>query len=446
MLFRFRGYSSDPCCLDDQWILLHRLGYHVLCQHAGLSQIPSELINHLYSTAHQQIMVDLSWNSLSVLPCDFLQLTSMISLIVTNNRLESIPTCFSQSAIQTFVVKNNTLRFNQTHLLSSRKLLHLDLSENRLPSLPSTFLIHLRRLRTLVLTGQSHLLESNHDHWIRSIPTRNQLSLVLCDEHLSLSLCLFPDLFQEKKLFALELHSHVNCDCSLVYLPAEKLQFRQCSPKHVPLGQCDQHVSRFDQGQSIGQFRKQNYRRICAPEYERCQQLAWNKQYLANTTRFLSTDASRAFSPSQVQLVSLIGNSSVIEPRTTMGTSIAFTVTSKKDNMSAGAIISLSLLLLLVTVVCLYVILSRHYFKMKHHQKFTDYMIKRRKKRPSSNETTQGIQNLAEEKNFSLSSQSKSLRTKHQHQFEPSVVFLSTGWTTPFSFRWRVWLDFLHCL
>ena len=338
------------------------------CQRAGLEQIPLNLVEFLRTTDHPSLSVDLTGNALVSLPCSFLRIPTIITLILTNNRIQSLPACFSHSSIQTLVLTRNSLRFNRTNLLSSRKLLSLDLSHNELPSLPSTFLSSLPRLRTLIIDGEHHLLEQNNEHWLRAIPTRNQLTVRMCDPHLPLSLCLFHHLFQSHKLLAVEIHSHVYCDCSVVYLPADRIHFQSCS---LEPSQCDERASRFAHGRPLSELATENYRRQCADEFELCQGSPGNGQpWASHEFRLPSSDG---------RISTASANESITTTTTTVATS------PKKENRTAGAIIPFLLLLLIVTIVCLYVILSGQCCRMRASETISNYIIKRRKQSESLN-------------------------------------------------------------
>jgi hypothetical protein len=276
-----------------------------------------------------------------------------------------LPSCFSQSSIENLFLNENSLRFNQTTILSSSKLIHLDLSNNKISSLPRTFFFYLRRLRRLILNGEEDLFALNNDQWIRSLTTRNQLTIIICNEYFHLPLCLFDNLFQTKKLLSIELNRKISCDCSFVYLPIEKIHFHYCQTDQPSEGICHLESSRFERGQSWIHVQNQKYRQICAEEYQNCQ----NRPMKTND-RLTTLDFNLPF----------IKNSSI---STTIGT-ITF---SKKENMTAGAIISFVLVLLIVTIVCLYVILSGHILKKKHRGKITNLISRKKKQQDISNGT-----------------------------------------------------------
>ncbi len=351
-------------------VLIHKMefqvffckGYHVTCQNRKLYEIPLNLTKFLQTTNHQNLIVDLSFNFLSNIPCHFFQISTIITLILTKNQIEYFPSCFSQSSIEYLRINANHLRFNQTTILSSSKLLHLDISSNNISSLPRTFFSQLRRLQRLILNDQQDLFQVNNDQWIRSLTTRNQLTIILCNDNFHLSLCLFDNLFQTKKLFAIELNRNIHCDCSLVYLPRDKIHFHYCHSEQQQ-GICNIQSSRFEQGHSLLHLQEDKYRQICAEEYRICQ----------NENNQLTT---KDYNLSLIETSSI--NQSII-------TSTIITITSsKKDNMTAGAIISFILVLLIVTIVCLYVILSGHLFQIKNRQRTTDLMVRKKKQQDMS--------------------------------------------------------------
>jgi hypothetical protein len=110
-------------------------------------------------------------------------------------------------------------------------------------------------------------------------------------------------------------------------------------------------------------LQEDKYRQICAEEYRICQ----------NENNQLTT---KDYNLSLIETSSI--NQSII-------TSTIITITSsKKDNMTAGAIISFILVLLIVTIVCLYVILSGHLFQIKNRQRTTDLMVRKKKQQDMS--------------------------------------------------------------
>ncbi|CAF3215912.1 unnamed protein product [Rotaria sp. Silwood2] len=352
-------------------------GYHVTCQNAKLYEIPYNLIKFLQTTEHQNLIVDLSSNFLSILPCNFFQISTIITLILTKNYIEYIPWCFSQSSIQILRLNQNQLRFNQTTILSSSKLLYLDISHNKISSLPRTFFNHIRRLRTLILNGEWNLFQLNNDQWIHSLTTRNQLTIIICDENFHLPLCLFNHLFQSNKLLSIELNSNIHCDCSFVYLPLEKIHFHYCQTQQHE-GKCNLQSSHFEHGHSLIDLQNDKYRYICAKEYQLCQNIQLNKNYQLSTNNF-----DLSLSNNHIESISFIKNSSIIV------TTIITTVTStKKENITTGVIIPFVLLLIIVTIVCLYVILSGHFIKMKNREPITDFIIRQKKQQNMSNIAT----------------------------------------------------------
>ncbi len=187
-------------CFSKQKRFFFSEGYHVTCQNAKLYEIPFNLTKFLQTTNHQNLIVDLSSNFLSIIPCHFFQISTIITLILTKNRIEYLLSCFSQSSIENLLLNLNPIQFNQTTILSSSKLLHLDLSSNKISFLPQKFFLNLRKLRRLIIDGEKTLFEFNHDQWIRSLTTRNQLTIIICNENFPLPLCLFDNLFQTNKL------------------------------------------------------------------------------------------------------------------------------------------------------------------------------------------------------------------------------------------------------
>jgi hypothetical protein len=223
----------------------------------------------------------------------------------------------------------------------------------------------------LILNGEYELFQQNNDQWIRSLTTRNQLTIIICDENVHLPLCLFDNLFQSNKLLTIELNTNIYCDCSFVYLPFDKIHFQYCqSHQQQRQGQCHVQSSRFEHGQSLSQLQTKKYRQLCAKEYQTCQNRQLNKN-----------DFDLPLSINQSELKSSIRSSSINE----LITATVVTVTSsKKENITAGAIIPFVLLLLIVTIVCLYVILSGHFFKKKSREKITDLIIRRKKQQDIS--------------------------------------------------------------
>ncbi|UJR31487.1 hypothetical protein I4U23_018976 [Adineta vaga] len=335
-------------------------GYHITCQNAKLSEIPWNLTRFLQTTLHQNLILDLSSNSLSIISCHIFQISTIIKLILTENQIQSIPSCYSQSSIESLYLNKNKLQFNQTTILSSSKLTLLDISDNQISHLPQTFFFQLRRLRTLILNNSNELFQPNQDQWIRSLTTRNQLTLIICDEHFHLPLCLFDNLFQSKKLLTIEVNRNIHCDCSFVYLPLNKIHFQHCQSQ------------RFDDQRTICDIRSlielqnQTYRQLCVKEYQTCQILSWKK----NSQLITTTDHELSRSDQQFKNFSSI--------KELITTTFKTETSSKRDNISSGAIIPFVLVLLLVTIVCLYVILSGHFFKGKKQENINGLINKRK--------------------------------------------------------------------
>ncbi|CAF0974987.1 unnamed protein product [Adineta ricciae] len=351
-------------------------GYHIICRNANLSEIPLTLIRFLQITVHQNLILDLSSNSLSIISCQIFQIPTILRLTLTDNRIQSLPLCFSQSSIEYLKLNKNQLQFNETTILSSSKLLYLDISENAISRLPRTFFFHLRRLQTLVLNHSHELFQADRDQWIRSLSTRNQLTLVICDEHFHLPFCLFNHLFQLNKILTIELNGYIHCDCSFVYLPFDKIRFQYCQSDRLTdqHGRCDIHSSRFARGYSLIELQNETYRQLCAKEYQTCQTLSWKR----NSPLSPDFDVSRNESTiKQVQI-------------TTMTTTFTAETSSKRDNTSAGAIIPFVLILLLVTIVCLYVVLSGHFFRGKTQQNINGLIDKRKKQQTLSSVSRTG--------------------------------------------------------
>ena len=319
------------------------------------------------------------------MPCSFFQIPAIITLILTKNQIEYIPSCFSQSSIQLLQLNENRLHFNQSNMFSSSKLLHLDISHNKISYLPSKFFYHFRRLRTLILNGQKNLFEQANYDWIRSLTTRNQLTLVICDENFPLPLCLFDNLFRSNKLLSIELNSQVHCDCSLVYLSIDKIHFRYChnqQQQQQQQGKCNAQSSRFEHGHLLVHLQTKKYRQICTEEYEFCQNMQLNRNYQLTTK---NSNVSVTISP--IELLSLVKNSSIDR---TITTTMIVVTSSKKENSATYVIISFVLLSLIMTLVCLYLILSRRFSQVKNRNKITDFMIGRRKRHYKTNDTNIG--------------------------------------------------------
>lgn len=288
-------------------------------------------------------------------------------MILTKNNIELIPLCFSYSSIQILHLNENKIRFNQTTILSSSKLTYLDLSHNHLTYLPRTFLHNLRRLRTLILNGELNLFEKPNDQWIRSLTTRNQLTVRICDKNIHLPFCLFNNLLESNRLLSIELNSYIHCDCSFVYLPLEKIHFHHCQ-NELQQGICNNQSSIFEPGHSVIYLQTNKYRQICTKEYQQCQSIQSNK--ISHTTISTTNDFD----------LSVINESSIESSliNKSMTTIIVNTVTYfNKENITTGAIIPLVILLLLVTMVCLYVILSGH-----NREQITN-LIMRQKNKPT---------------------------------------------------------------
>ncbi|CAF3676239.1 unnamed protein product [Rotaria sordida] len=347
-------------------------GYHVTCQNAKLYEIPYNLTKFLQTTEHQNLIVDLSSNFLSIIPCNFFQISTIITLILTKNYIEYIPWCFSQSSIQILRLNQNQLQFNQTTILTSSKLYYLDISHNKISSLPRTFFNYIRRLRILILNNQSNLFQINNDQWIRSLTTRNQLTIIICDENFHLPLCLFNHLFQSNKLLSIELNSNIYCDCSFVYLPLEKIHFHYCQIQHQEQeGKCNLHSSYFKHVHSLIDLQNDKYHQICSKEYQLCQNIQLNKNNQLTTANFdLSLNNN---------YIESISNLSIIT------TSIITVTISKKENVTTGVIIPFILLLIIVTIVCLYVIVSGCFIKMKNREPITDFIIRQKKQQNMKN-------------------------------------------------------------
>jgi hypothetical protein len=349
-------------------------GYHVTCQNAKLYEIPFNLTRFLQTTNHQNIIVDLSSNFLSIIPCDFIQISKILTLILTNNRIEYLSSCFSQSSIENLLLNSNPLQFNQTTILSSSKLLHLDISSNKILFLPRTFLLNLRKLRRLIINGEKNLFElNNNNQWIQSLTTRNQLTIIICNENFPLPLCLFDNLFQTNKLLSIELNINIHCDCSFVYLPLEKIHFHYCQSQQSEKGICNLHSSRFEQGHSLLYLQNNKYRQICSKEYQICQEKNSQLIHIPLKNNFLS----------------LIKNYSINQSITT--TTKTF---SKKENLTLGAIISFVLVLLIITIVCIYVILSGNLFKMKNRELIINKKKKQNLSSGMKNDECISIENL----------------------------------------------------
>ncbi|CAF3634698.1 unnamed protein product [Rotaria socialis] len=355
-------------------------GFHITCQNTELYEIPFNLTKFLQTTEHQNLIVDLSLNFLSILPCNFLQISSIITLILTKNRIESIPLCFSQSSIRMLHLNENQLRFSPATILSSSKLLYLDLSHNHLPYLPRTFFNHLRRLRTLILNGELILFEKNNDQWIRSLTTRNQLTIIICDENFHVPLCLFNNLFQSNRLLSMEINSLIHCDCSFVYLPLEKIHFHHCKTQQVQ-AKCHSQSSIAESGYSLEYLQNTKYRQLCAKEYQLCQNMQLNKNDQLTTRDFDVTLSNHRLESSISYIQSSLINKS-------MATTMSTVTSSKKENITAGVIIPLVILLLIVTIVSLYVILSGRLITMKNREQMTNFIMRQRKQKYISNVST----------------------------------------------------------
>ena len=352
-----------------------------------MKEIPFNLTEFLRTTTHQNLIVDLTSNILSTISCSFLQIPTILTLILTDNQLECLPSCFSRSAIEYLHLKHNRLQFNQSTILASSKLLHLDLSENNLSSLPRTFFAHLRRLQRLIIDGNENLfLEQNNrnQQWIRSLNTRNQLTLIICKANFRLSLCLFDNLFQTKKLLSLELNANLHCDCSLVHLPIDRIHFQYCQSEQQQ-GVCNDQSSPFEPGRSIYHVQNSKYRQICTEEYHACR----SPSTASITTRTTTTET---YSSSSME--SSFNNPSIITSTMLTTTTTITTILSKKENMTTGAIVSFVLILLIVSIICLYVILSGHLFQMKNRRRTTDLMVRKKEQQVTTATECIPIDNL----------------------------------------------------
>lgn len=390
------------------------------------------LIDFLRTTSHQNLIVDLTGNILSTIPCQFFQIPTILTLILNRNQFEYLPSCFSQSSIEYLHLNHNHFHFNATNLLSSSKLLHLDLSENKITNLPRTFFTHLRRLRRLIIDGNENLFHTNNDQWIRSLTTRNQLTLVICKEYFRLSLCLFDSLFQTKKLLAIQLNPNLHCDCSFVLLPMERIHFQYCqSQGQEQQGFCHPQSSLFEPGRSVVELQHSKYRQKCAEEYHICRSLSPSS---STTTTIITTEQ---YMSSFMESVSIIQSTAISTSttRTVMTTSIAATtpITSKKENITTGAVISFILVLLIVSIICLYAALSGHLFRTKTRRRTTDLTVRKKEQQPMGNESIP-IDNI----NTNFNPQKTSFRSYYQRtnsssEDDADLTFYSLNNTNPSS-------------
>ncbi|CAF1242560.1 unnamed protein product [Rotaria sp. Silwood1] len=372
VLLAIRFSNIDTCPIYCQCYSAFD-GYHVTCQNAKLYEIPYNLIKFLQKTQHQKLIIDLSSNFLSIIPCDLFQISTIITLILTKNSIEYIPWCFSQSSIQILRLNQNQLRFNQTTILSSSKLYYLDISHNKISTLPRTFFNYIRHLRILILNGELNLFQLNNDQWLRSLTTRNQLKIIICDENFHLPLCLFNYLFQTNKLLSIELNSNIYCDCSFVYLTLKKIHFHYCQIQQQE-GKCNLQTSYFIHNYSLINLQNDKYRQICFNEYQFCQNIQLNQNYQLTTNNF-----NLSLNNNQTKSLLFINNSSIITTTTTIITMISTVTFSKKENITAGAIIPFILVLIIMTIVCLYVILSGRIIKIKNRESIKDFIIEQKK-------------------------------------------------------------------
>ncbi|CAF1031246.1 unnamed protein product [Didymodactylos carnosus] len=152
-------------------------------------------------------------------------------------------------------------------LISSSKLLNLDISYNKLTQLPRTFLSKLRKLRTIDISGQTNLLTQQNYQWLLSFPVRNQLSLIICDSSYELPIYLFENLFEYSKLLSIELNNDINCDCAYNILPLDKIRFNNtCNRQQKPV--CNSLSSKFEQNQSLNKLNMKKYTTQCIKEYQ----------------------------------------------------------------------------------------------------------------------------------------------------------------------------------
>ena len=463
------------------------------CQNAQMKDIPLDLIDFLRTTSHQNLIVDLTGNILSIISCQFFQIPTILTLILNQNQFEYLPSCFSQSSIEYLYLNHNRLHFNETSLLSSSKLLHLDLSANNITSLPRTFFTHLRRLRRLIIDGNENLFHGNNDLWIRSLTTRNQLTLVICKENFRLSLCLFDSLFQTKKLLAIQLNPNLHCDCSFVHLPMEKIHFQYCQSQGQQLSQqgiCNPQSSPFEPGDSVIHLQNPKYRQMCAEEYHTCRSLSTSPSTTTTTTEeytsssiesssithsseistILTTTTTTTISTASITTTSTtttiattITTTTTIATTITTTTTIATTITttttivittatttiaattttitiattttisSKKENVTTGAVISFILVLLIVSIICLYVVLSGHLFRMKNRRRTTDLTVRKKEHQQMPSESIP-IDNI----NTNFNPQKTSFRSYYQRtnsssEEDADLTFYSLNNTNPSS-------------
>ena len=176
------------------------------------------------------------------------------------------------------------------------------------------------------------------------------------------------------------MNSQVHCDCSLVYLSLDKIHFRYCQNQQQ--GKCNAQSSRFEHGHFLVHLQTKKYRQICTEEYEFCQNTQLDKNYQLTTK---NSNVSVTISP--IELVSSVKNSSIDQTITT--TMITIT-SSQRENSTTNVIIPFILLSLIMTLICLYLILSRRFPHVKNRNKITDFIIRRRKQHDKTNVTEIG--------------------------------------------------------
>jgi hypothetical protein len=111
-------------------------------------------------------------------------------------------------------------------------------------------------------------------------------------------------------------------------------------------------------------------------EYQTCQTIQAKTKSPLPAAQF---DESR--SDQQAKSISAMKSTSMNELITS---TLTTETSSKRDNISAGAIIPFVLVLLIVTIVCLYVLLSGRLLKGKNHGKTSDLIDKRKKQHVTS--------------------------------------------------------------
>lgn len=332
------------------------LVHHVVCSKLNLAEIPIDLIVELDKIRGKQIFVDLSSNDLSILSCELVRLKSLITLNLTKNRIETIPRCLSHSSIERLILKENRIDFHRSESISSRNLVELDLSANNFSSIPARFFRNFHRLEILIVDFRREIFNSiESTFWLRSISTRNQLTLVLCDRHLQLSFCLFDELFREQRLKTLELNVELFCDCSLFNLPMEKIRFGRCSiDQNQQIGYCHEKNSVFERGRSINNVNRENYRSFCQDQLNICRN--------QTTTTTLTTTVDYASSFNKTTSIVQQNQSSTIS-----------TDKIKRDQFHLFTIVPLICLLLIVAIVTIYVFLSGRFFRLnKNKENFID--------------------------------------------------------------------------